>query len=212
MDRLEELDMKRLFECLSNKFFEVPDGTLVNPFLNPKDIMSGLPWDILDGISIAAGQINPGVVSEIHVHPFISQVTVLLSGSLMIRMKDPCTSDPYYEKELKLPDVEAKDGFSTVAVLGSPGTFFQLNNSLGNQPARVLYICSPSYIFEPGATPSDPPVYDDAIPVGKDWEYLAKNNWNPPELSKPERSYAARHQAIQRLASRKRKEELDHQN
>ena len=166
----------------------------------------------MNGISITAGQINPGVVSEIHVHPFISQVTVLLSGSLVIRMKDPCTSDPPYEIELKLPDLGEKGGFSTAAVLGSPGTFFQLDNSRGDQPARVLYICSPSYVFEPGATTNDLPVYDDAIPVGKDWEYLAKNNWNHPELSKSERSYAVRHQAIQRLASRKRKEELERQN
>ena len=49
--------MNRLFECLDSGFFKVSDGTLVNPFLNPKDIMSGLPWDILDALGIAAGYI-----------------------------------------------------------------------------------------------------------------------------------------------------------
>ena len=49
------IPMNRLFKCLDADFFRVPDGTLVNPFLNPKDNMSGLPWDILDGLSIAAG-------------------------------------------------------------------------------------------------------------------------------------------------------------
>jgi hypothetical protein len=93
--------MNRLFECLDANFLAVPDGTLVNPFLNPKDIMSGLPWDIFDGLSIASGYIKPGTVSEIHVHPFISQITVLISGSLDIHMKDPGNTDAPYHVGLK---------------------------------------------------------------------------------------------------------------
>ena len=34
--------MNRLFECVDAGFCEVPDGTLVNPFLNPTDPTSGL--------------------------------------------------------------------------------------------------------------------------------------------------------------------------
>ena len=56
--------MNRLFECLDSGFFRVPDGTLVNPFLNPEDIMSGLPWDVLDGLGITAGYIDPGETTD----------------------------------------------------------------------------------------------------------------------------------------------------
>src|SRR5262245_3522126 len=120
--------MNRLFECLDAKFFKVPDGTLVNPFLNPKDIKSGLPWDILDGLSIAAGYIGARIISEIHVHPFISQITVLISGSLDIHMKDPGNMGERYTVRLKLPTPTGNPGFTTAATLASPGTFFQLDN------------------------------------------------------------------------------------
>jgi hypothetical protein len=196
--------MNRLFECLEANFFKVPDGTLVNPFLNPKDIMSGLPWDILDGLSIAAGYINPGDVSEIHVHSFISQITLLVSGALDIHMKDPGNADAPYILPLKLPTPTGKPGFTTAATLGSPGTFFQLDNSRGSEPARVLYLAIPSYLYEPGKTPDAPPIYDDAVTVGSDWKRLADLNWNPPELCDPARSYAARQNALQRLAKRSR--------
>jgi hypothetical protein len=196
--------MNRLFECLDADFSEVPDGTLVNPFLNPKDIMSGLPWDILDGLSMAAGYVNPGVVSEIHVHPFISLITVLISGSLDIHMKDPGNFDAPYKLRLGSPTPTGKPGFTTAATLASPGTFFQLDNSRGSQRAQVLYLSSPSYIFEPGETADAPPVYDDSVTVGSDWKRLAECNWNPPDLCDPARSYASRQNALQRLAKRNR--------
>ena len=77
--------------------------------------MSGLPWDILDGLSVAAGQVNPGVVSEITVLPFISQVTVILSGSIRILMKDPGTLDEPYSLDLQRPVPSGKPGFTTAA-------------------------------------------------------------------------------------------------
>jgi hypothetical protein len=196
--------MNRIFTCLDCKFVRVPDGTLVNPFLNPKDVMSGLQWDLLDQVSVAAGYIAPHIVSEIHVHPFISLITVLLSGSLVIRMKDPGTMDAPYPLPLMLPNRTRGTGFTTAATLASPGTFFQLDNSAGSEPAHVLYLCTPSYIFEPGETLDAPPVYDDAITLGTDWDRLARHNWNPPELCDVARSYAARENAAQRLATRSR--------
>ena len=196
--------MNRIFNCLENDFFRVPDGTLVNPFLNPKDIMSGLPWDILDGLSVAAGQVNPGVVSEITVLPFISQVTVILSGSIRIVMKDPGTLDEPYSLDLKRPVPSGKPGFTTAAVLTPPGSFFQLDNSKGTEPAQVLYLTTPGYVFEPGSSTDSPPIYDDAVTVGSDWNNLAAQKWNPKELSDPKNSYSARQRAIQRLASQKR--------
>jgi hypothetical protein len=177
---------------------------LVNPFLNPWDIMSGLPSDLLDGLSIAAGVIAPGLVSQIHVHPYITQITLLLSGQLKIHMKDPGTLDPRYTIDLRRPRPTGAPGFTTAAVLTAPGTFFQLDNSNGAEPAQVLYLTSPSYVFEPGETTDAAPIYDDAVIVGTDWEKLVAQNWNPPALQNPAYSYAARQQAIQRLAARSR--------
>jgi hypothetical protein len=196
--------MNRLFECLDANFFRVPDGTLVNPFLNPKDSMSGLPWDTLDGLSVAAGCIDPGIASEIHVHPFVSQVTVQISGSLDIHMKDPGNADPPYTLRLRLPPPGRRPGFTTAAALAAAGTFLQLDNSRGSEPAHVLYLASPSYLFEPDATTDAPPIYDDAVTLGNDWKRLAEHNWNPPALCDPARSYAARQDALRRLAKRSR--------
>ena len=184
--------LDRLFECVETMFFKVPDGTLVNPFLN----------NLLDGLSIAAGYIEPGIVSEIHVHPFISQVTVLISGSLDIHMKDPGTRDARYTRALRLPAPTGKPGFTTAATLALPGTFYQLDNSKGSEAAKVLYICNPGYVFEPGERTDSPPVYDDAVTVGTDWKRLAKLDWNPPELRDPARSRAARESALRRLGRR----------
>jgi hypothetical protein len=201
--------MNKLIKCKDKDFFLVPDGTLVNPFLSSKDSTSGLPWDLLDEVSIAAGVIIPGKVSKIHVHPYITQITLLISGELKIHMKDPGTTDPRYVIDLKRPKSSSDAfGFTTAATLAKPGTFFQLDNSSGKKPAKVLYITSPSYIFEPGETTDAQPIYDDAITVGDDWEELANQNWNPPVLNDPSNSYAARQQASLRLASRIRSSEL----
>lgn len=201
--------MNKLFECLDSGFFKSPDGTLVNPFLNPKDMMSGLPWDVLDGSGIAAGYIDPGVVSEIHVHPFISQVTMLLSGALDVHMKDQMNGDTPYTLCLGLPVSADESGFTAAATLALPGTFIQLDNSRGSEPARVLYITNPAYISIPGETAGAPPIYDDAIMLGRDWKRLERHNWKPQELAKPACSYEARQGALQRLRARSRKDNPD---
>jgi hypothetical protein len=176
----------------------VPDGTLVNPFLNAKDALSGLPWDLLDGLGVAAGQIQPGMVSEIHVLPCISQVTILLSGELTVIMKDAGNADPPYRLDLKIQTSEGDSGFGSAAVINEPGTFFQLDNSNGQEPANVFYLTSPGYLYEPGASAGSDPVYDDAIVLGRDWNRLAEQGWMPPELSDPARSAQARHRALGR--------------
>jgi len=198
--------MNQVFKCLPENFFRVPDGTLVDPFLNPKDKMSGIPWGLLDGLSVTAGRIPPATTSDIHLHPFITQVTILLHGELLIRMKDAGNIDPPYSIRLELSgDEESTKTGIISAVLTLPGTFFQLDNSLGKQSAHVLYISTPTYVFEPSkSSTNDPPEYDDAITLGQDWDRLRQAKWNPPELSDPKRSFAARHQAIQRLAMKRR--------
>ena len=137
---------------------------------------------------------------KIHVHPFICQITVILSGSLAIHMKDFGNTDPPYTLQPMPSAMQGGGaGFTAAAPLASPGTFFQLDNSTASEPAHVLYLCSPGYVFEPGDTPDAAPRYDDAITVGKDWDRLATQNWNPPELHDASRSYAARQNALQRL-------------
>ena len=195
--------MNRLFTARDSGFFKVPDGTLVNPFLDPTDGMSGLPCELVDGPSVAAGQVNPGVVSEIHVMPFVSQITVLLSGKLVIRMMEPQAGDPPYEIDLELPKGGLGPGFAAAAVITPPGTLFQLDNASGSEPARVLYVVTPSYVFEPGPA-GEPPVYDDAITLGNDWAALGDSEKVTTALADPTRSRTARHAALQRITERSR--------
>lgn len=153
--------MKRVFSI--DKGFTVGDGTFVYPFLNPKDMSQGLEWDLLEGFSIAAGDIGPGKTSKIHVHPIVTQVTWVVSGNITIKMKDSHQNEPY---PLELQ--------SQQAVLTQPGTFFQLiNQSMEN--ARVLYIVSPAYLFE--SDEGGNTVYDDAIVLDRNWDQLAMTHW-----------------------------------
>ncbi|MCB0020383.1 MAG: hypothetical protein KDE09_21470 [Anaerolineales bacterium] len=191
--------MNRVFTCC-NGLFQVPDETLLSPFLNARDLNSGLDWDTLEGMGITAGQINPGVVSQIHVHPFTTLVTIILKGSLSIHMKDPGTPDMRYTLLLKHDPDPGNKGFGLAAALTLPGTFIQHDNSQGREPAQVLYLTSPAFVFEPGPTPESMPTYDDAIVVRKDWARLAREGWQPAELNDPSHSYAARRRAMNRLA------------
>lgn len=49
------------------EWLQVPDQTRVAPFLNAKDCTSSLPYDLLDGFSLAAGEIDSA--SLIHIMP-----------------------------------------------------------------------------------------------------------------------------------------------
>ena len=198
-------DMNRLFECQNPRngggFLRVPDQTLVNAFLNPNDTNSGLPHGLLDGVAIAAGQIDSEVVGNIAVHPYITEIVLLLEGNLKIHMKDPGEPDGIYCVDMFLPVDLGGAGFTSAAAVIPPGTFFQLDNATGRVPARVLYISSPSYIFEPGEQNTDPPRYDDAVQLGRSWDALAEAGWNPPVLQDPRHSHEAREAALRRLGA-----------
>lgn len=63
--------MRRRFSI--ETFQRVPDGTLVAPFINPLDNASGLSCSAMPhGVSVAAGIIEAGSRSAIHL---LSQVT-----------------------------------------------------------------------------------------------------------------------------------------
>jgi mannose-6-phosphate isomerase-like protein (cupin superfamily) len=169
--------------------FQVPDETIVSPFLNSKDSKSDLPWDLVEGFSIAAGEIAPNSKSKIHVMPLVQQVTFVLSGKLEVCMKDIHTPSPY---TLALGENQA--------VLTLAGTFLQLINYT-DSPCRVLYIVNPPYLFD---KEDDQILYDDSICFDEDWKALADWNWQPPRLREANLNAESRRAAAERVALRKR--------
>jgi hypothetical protein len=71
----------------------------------------------------------------------------------------------------------------------------------GGDETEVLYIVSPSYVFE--AYGDDPPIYDDAVVV-ETWEELVQSNYAHQKGSESlENVLARRQRARARLAQRK---------
>ncbi len=178
------LKMKHVFNMPEP--FQVPDGTLVSPFLNPKDSNSKLPFNLLDDFSIAGGRIEARSRSKIHVFPFVTQVTFIRRGTLEVWMKAAEDEKPY--------SLEAR---ADQAVLTRPGTFFQLINNDDIEPCDVLYIVSLPYLFlydeENGCV-----IYDDSAVLNENWDELCASGWCPSvELPTIEQ----RHDAYRRLAA-----------
>jgi len=180
--------MNRVFQ--PRGYFTVPDGTQVSPFLNATDINQvDVPWGGLGQLSIASGRVLGRTHSAVHVHPIVTQVTYVVAGNLRVRMKDPESTDVY---ELTVPPGSA--------VVTRPGTLFQLVND-GDDTVEVLYIVSPSYVFEmDGAVVT----YDDARLVSDTWEELVAAEYDVPALSfSPQDVGSRRAAALDRLRMRK---------
>ncbi len=168
--------MKRIFE--SSDFFTVPDGTDVSILLNASDVIqTTLPSGSIGDISIAAGKVRPGISSWIHSHPAVMQVTYVTLGRLTVWMKDTEVPRPY-----------AQSLESGQAVVCQPGTLFQLQN-VTDTTAEVLYIVSPSYLFETEGTQI---VYDDAIMVAETWGELEAAKYEVPGLKVKRAEQAAK--------------------
>ena len=180
--------MNRVFQARG--FFRVPDLTDVSPFLNATDVMQeDVPWDALGDMGIAAGRIGPGVHSVIHVHPVVTQVTYVTDGMLTVRMREAASQAPY--------DLSLSRG---QAVVTRPGTLFQLRND-SDAPADVLYIVSPSYVFE---KEGDDIRYDDAVLMTKSWDNPAITGFDVAAFRNlVDRTQTARADALRRLAARK---------
>jgi len=181
--------MNRPFTINSVSVIDVPDGTKVYPFLNAKDLTQDLEWDLLDGFSVVAGDIGPGISSKIHVHPVVTQVTLVIQGEITIRMKDPAEEKPY---QLKLKPEQA--------VLTRPKTFFQLVNET-RKNVRVIYIVSPDYLYE--VDDNKKTIYDDAISLDLTWPQLAKTRWQIPQFTDLKSWQEKRAACYQRLRARK---------
>jgi mannose-6-phosphate isomerase-like protein (cupin superfamily) len=171
-------------------YFEVPDGTEVSPFLNATDIyQDDVPWDALGDLSIAAGRIRPRMHSSVHMHPIVTQVTYVVSGSMTVRMKDARAEEAY--------ELSVQPGS---AVITQPRTLFQLLNDT-DAVADVLYIVSPSYVFE---MEGGEVKYDDALIVAATWEELVAANYDVPTLTiRPDEVRTRRAESLARLARRK---------
>jgi mannose-6-phosphate isomerase-like protein (cupin superfamily) len=153
--------MQQIFKAID--WLQVPDTTWLSPFLNPKDVNSGLDSELLGAFSLAMGMIRPGQPSTVHVHPLSTQVTMVLEGTLDIRMRDP-SREPY---TVRLgPDQ---------AALVEPGTFLQLVNP-GDATSRMLYVVGPAYVFEQRG---EEVVYDDSIALSQEWEEIADGGSGP---------------------------------
>jgi mannose-6-phosphate isomerase-like protein (cupin superfamily) len=183
------LQVNRVFQ--PRGFFTVPDGTQVSAFLNATDSSQGdIPPNALGDVSVAAGKIGPGVRSWVHVHPVVTNITYVTAGALTVRMKE--TGAVEY-------DVHVTAG---QAVLIEPGTLLQLRND-GDDEAEVLYIVSPSYVFE--ADGDDSPIYDDAVVVFETWEELRQSNYSYQTGSESlENVLARRDQSLARLAAQRK--------
>lgn len=166
--------MRRVFSAGTN--FRVPDGTLVAPFFNPLDCLSGLPADLFSGFSVALGTIEAHSRSRIHLMPYVTQLTLVRQGSIEMRMKGAADTAPY---TLKLqPDQ---------AALTPAGTLLQLIND-SPQDCSLVYVVSPSYLFEVRAGRV---IYDDSLMLEEDWAALALKEWRP-NLSIPTRRSRSR--------------------
>jgi hypothetical protein len=166
----------------------VPDETCVFPLLNSNDVKSGLPPGLLDAFSLAIGEIEPNSCSKIHVHPLVTQVTMVLDGRLEVRLRDDSAPEPY---TLQLAQHQA--------VLVRPGAFLQLINGSAF-PCRTLYVVGPAYAFD--VDEEGRPTYDDSIALDESWEELSELGWMPPRLREAGVTPERRDVALQRIRER----------
>jgi hypothetical protein len=162
----------------------VPDGTVVHSLL--QTALRGPEtggWD--DGLSIALGVIPPHTVSKIHLHPLVTQVTLVLHGALRVVMKDTAQESPYSL------DLVAEQG-----TIARPGTLLQYVNQ-GGAECRVLYIVSPAFVYEVDANGSV--LYNDALVLDDDWKELAAAGWAALQPHNLDDIRAARCTAVKRL-------------
>ncbi|MCB1197391.1 MAG: cupin domain-containing protein [Deltaproteobacteria bacterium] len=134
-------------------FFQVPDGTLVQTIIGPQDIYNA-GFSPLTEVNLAYGKIHAKTTSLIHLHPCVSQITHVISGSIKITMQVP------FEQSYTL---ELRQGQSIVT---PKNTFFQLNNPFDHE-CIVQYIVTPAFLFQQDATGSI--LYNDAVTFGKIW-------------------------------------------
>lgn len=141
----------------------------------------------MQGFSLAVGDLLPHSKSKIQVLPLAAQVTFVLRGALELRVKEAGNSEPYTLKLL-----------AEQAAFKHAGTFFQLINPT-DKLCRVLYIVSPSYVFD---KQGDRILYDDAVVFDEDWPDLVGQNWQSRKLLSSGVAAEARQVALLRISER----------
>jgi mannose-6-phosphate isomerase-like protein (cupin superfamily) len=168
---------------------DAPDGTAVFPFLNSRDsFSSGVPWDLLPAFSLAFGRLEGHQVSKVQIFPVVTQVTVVVSGRLRVRMKTAAPSEP---SECDVAPEEA--------IVTPPRTFLQLENPAA-VPTLLLYIVSPPYVFDADRTQVR---YDDSRVFDDSWDTLARQGWPLGTIPLPQDAQARRQEAEYRVALRR---------
>jgi hypothetical protein len=185
-DGASESSIPRVFHAATG--VRVPDTTRVFPFLNPNDGLSGLPPDLFDAFSLAIGELEPNSSSKIHVHPLVTQVTMVLTGRLEVRLRDESAPEPV---TVQLAEHQA--------VLTRPGAFLQLNNRSAF-PCRTLYVVGPAYVLD--VDDHGRLLYDDAIALDESWQELAALDWMPPALRDAKVTEENRSAALRRIRER----------
>jgi hypothetical protein len=168
--------------------FEVQDTTVVFPFLNANDAKSGLPPGLLESFSMTIGEIGPKTSSKIHVHPLVTQVTMVLDGRLEVRLRGDSERKP---RTVRLSQHQA--------VLVRPGTFLQLINPSAF-PCRTLYVVGPAYVAD--VDEHGTARYEDAVTLDESWEELADLDWVPPRLRDADMTEERRDAALRRVRER----------
>ena len=178
--------MRHIFKL--GEAIDVPDGTVVQSSVAPSQFgLDGL--SMMDQVSVAQGNLSPGICSNIHVHPIVQQVTWVLSGTLTVKMKDAENEHPY---ELEVVQQQA--------VVTHAGTLFQLmNQSEGH--CQTLYIVAPAFVFETDA--SGDVIYYDALVLNEDWDQLAAIGWKVSTLQNLNTIRKKRQASLERLAQRR---------
>jgi len=176
-------------------WFSIPDGTKLSPFMNSQDLLSDLPWNLVEGFSLSAGKIDPQTKSKIHIMPLVTQATFVLNGELQIKMKEPDS------------DIYCLDLHANEAVLTRPCTFFQLINDT-DALAYTFYIVSPAYLFDFSVKGDGDmePTYDDSACFDEGWEELAKMEWAHPVIG--EITQDKRYKAGLRIAVKKKEKSM----
>jgi len=170
------------------KGFDVEDTTTVFPFLNGNDAKSGLPRGLPESFSMAIGVIHAERASKIHVHPVVTQVTMVLDGVLEVRLGGP-----------SIPRLRTIQLAQNQAVLVRPGTFLQLvNESLF--PCRTLYVVGPAYVAD--IDDEGEVIYEDAVTLDESWEELEAQDWRPAKLRDADVTCERREAALSRVRER----------
>jgi len=149
--------MNKVFE--SKGEFKIPDGTTISSLINPYDCNSENSNFKFDDLSITTGVIKALSKSKIQVLPFVNQITYILDGQIKAIMKG-LNDDNQYEIIAKRDQ----------AFITMKNEFLQLINE-NDIDVKVLYIVSPSYVFE---EIDGKIIYDDSIIVDYEWNDLVK--------------------------------------